>query len=187
MSMRPRSVTLVAALMLIAAIAPTVSADVDPQLSPPDLEKPATTSDPAIYEITIRNNGDDDMTYSLQTQQGTGCNGFTASVDSPTGSVNSNSDELVDLEVQVDDTASGDCETTLTITATGGTNPTPQSDSLTVTTTAEDGGLYSVVLTTGALTKDYDLEGDSIDWVVNVENNGDQQANIQLTVENDSG
>ena len=62
MSMRPRSVTLVAALMLIAAIAPTVSADVDPQLSTPDLEKSATTSDPAIYEITIRNNGDDDMT-----------------------------------------------------------------------------------------------------------------------------
>ncbi|MFL2954282.1 MAG: hypothetical protein ACJZ56_02450 [Candidatus Thalassarchaeaceae archaeon] len=173
--------------MLIAAIAPTVSADVDPQLSTPDSEKPATTSDPAIYEITIRNNGDDDMTYSLSTQQGAGCNGFTSTVDSPTGSVNSNSNELVDLEVQVDDTASGDCETTLTISATGGTPPTPQSDSLTVTTTAEDGGLYSVVLTTGTLTKEYDLEGDSIDWIVNVENNGDQQANIQLTVENDSG
>ena len=184
--MRPRSVTVVAALMLIAAIAPTVSADVDPQLSTPDSEKPATTSDPAIYEITIRNNGDDDMTYSLSTQQGAGCNGFTSTVDSPTGSVNSNSDELVDLEVQVDDTASGECETTLTIQAAGGTPP-PQSDSLTVTTTAEDGGLYSVVLTTGTLTKEYDLEGDSIDWIVNVENNGDQQANIQLTVENDSG
>ena len=185
--MKPRSVTVVAALMLIAAIAPTVSADVDPQLSTPNSEKPATTSDPAIYEITIRNNGDDDMTYSLSTQQGAGCNGFTSTVDSPTGSVNSNSNELVDLEVQVDDTASGDCETTLTISATGGTPPTPQSDSLTVTTTAEDGGLYSVVLTTGTLTKEYDLEGDSIDWIVNVENNGDQQANIQLTVENDSG
>ena len=185
--MRPHSITVVAALMLIAAIAPTVSADVDPQLSTPDSEKPATTSDPAIYEITIRNNGDDDMTYSLSTQQGAGCNGFTSTVDSPTGSVNSNSDELVDLEVQVDDTASGDCETTLTISATGGTPPTPQSDSLTVTTTAEDGGLYSVVLTTGTLTKEYDLEGDSIDWIVNVENNGDQQANIQLSVENDSG
>ncbi|MBH32979.1 MAG: hypothetical protein CMB75_01065 [Euryarchaeota archaeon] len=172
--------------MFIAALAPTVSADVDPQLSTPDSEKPATTSDPAIYEITIRNNGDDDMTYSLSTQQGAGCNGFTSTVDSPTGSVNSNSDELVDLEVQVDDTASGECETTLTIQAAGGTPP-PQSDSLTVTTTAEDGGLYSVVLTTGTLTKEYDLEGDSIDWVVNVENNGDQQANIQLTVENDSG
>lgn len=186
MSMRPRSVTVVAALMLVAAIAPTVSADVDPQLSTPDSEKPATTSDPAIYEITIRNNGDDDMTYSLSTQQGAGCNGFTSTVDSPTGSVNSNSDELVDLEVQVDDTASGECETTLTIQAAGGTPP-PQSDSLTVTTTAEDGGLYSVVLTTGTLTKEYDLEGDSIDWIVNVENNGDQQANVQLTVENDSG
>tara|TARA_B100001113_G_scaffold261050_1_gene216105 strand:- start:20589 stop:23264 length:2676 start_codon:yes stop_codon:yes gene_type:complete len=184
--MRPRSVSVVAALMFIAALAPTVSADVDPQLSTPDSEKPATTSDPAIYEITIRNNGDDDMTYSLSTQQGAGCNGFTSTVDSPTGSVNSNSDELVDLEVQVDDTASGECETTLTIQAAGGTPP-PQSDSLTVTTTAEDGGLYSVVLTTGTLTKEYDLEGDSIDWVVNVENNGDQQANIQLTVENDSG
>ncbi|MEC9124963.1 MAG: hypothetical protein VX515_03090, partial [Candidatus Thermoplasmatota archaeon] len=184
--MRLRSVTVVAALMLIAAIAPTVSADVDPQLSTPDSDKPATTSDPAVYEITIRNNGDDDMTYTLTTQQGAGCNGFTSSVDSPTGSVNSNSDELVDLEVQVDDTASGDCETTLTIQATGPTPP-PQSDSLTVTTTAEDGGLYSVVLTTGALKKDYDLEGDSIDWIVNVENNGDQQANVQLTVENDSG
>ena len=112
MSMRPRSVTVVAALMLIAAIAPTVSADVDPQLSTPDSEKPATTSDPAVYEITIRNNGDDDMTYTLTTQQGAGCNGFTSSVDSPTGSVNSNSDELVDLELQEDDTASGDCETT---------------------------------------------------------------------------
>ena len=185
--MRPRSVTAVATLLLLAAIAPTVAADVDPQLSTPTLELEATTSDPAVYKITIRNNGDDDMTYSLQTQQGAGCSGFTSSVDSPTGSVNSNDEELVDLEVQVNDQASGECETTLTITATGGTNPTPQSDSLTVTTTAEDGGLYSVVLTTDDLTKEYDLDGDTIDWVVNVENNGDQQATVQLEVENDSG
>lgn len=185
--MRPRSVTAVATLLLLAAIAPTVAADVDPQLSTPTLELQATTSDPAVYKITIRNNGDDDMTYSLQTQQGVGCSGFTSSVDSPTGSVNSNDEELVDLEVQVNDQASGECETTLTITATGGTNPTPQSDSLTVTTTAEDGGLYSVVLTTDDLTKEYDLDGDTIDWVVNVENNGDQQATVQLEVENDSG
>jgi uncharacterized membrane protein len=184
---RPRSVTAVATLLLLAAIAPTVAADVDPQLSTPTLELQATTSDPAVYKITIRNNGDDDMTYSLQTQQGAGCSGFTSSVDSPTGSVNSNDEELVDLEVQVNDQASGECETTLTITATGGTNPTPQSDSLTVTTTAEDGGLYSVVLTTDDLTKEYDLDGDTIDWVVNVENNGDQQATVQLEVENDSG
>ncbi len=185
--MRPRSVTAVATLLLLAAIAPTVAADVDPQLSTPTLELQATTSDPAVYKITIRNNGDDDMTYSLQTQQGAGCSGFTSSVDSPTGSVNSNDEELVDLEVQVNDQASGECETTLTVTATGGTNPTPQSDSLTVTTTAEDGGLYSVVLTTDDLTKEYDLDGDTIDWVVNVENNGDQQATVQLEVENDSG
>ena len=185
--MRPRSVTAVATLLLLAAIAPTVAADVDPQLSTPTLELEATTSDPAVYKITIRNNGDDDMTYSLQTQQGAGCSGFTSSVDSPTGSVNSNDEELVDLEVQVNDQASGECETTLTITATGGSNPTPQSDSLTVTTTAEDGGLYSVVLTTDDLTKEYDLDGDTIDWVVNVENNGDQQATVQLEVENDSG
>lgn len=185
--MRPRSVTAVATLLLLAAIAPTVAADVDPQLSTPTLELQATTSDPAVYKITVRNNGDDDMTYSLQTQQGAGCSGFTSSVDSPTGSVNSNDEEIVDLEVQVNDQASGECETTLTITATGGTNPTPQSDSLTVTTTAEDGGLYSVVLTTDDLTKEYDLDGDTIDWVVNVENNGDQQATVQLEVENDSG
>ena len=185
--MRPRSVTVVTTILLLAALAPTVAADVDPQLSTPTLELQATTSDPAVYEITIRNNGDDDMTYTLQTQQGTGCGGFTSTVDSPSGSVNSNGEELVDLTVQVDDTAAGECETTLTITATGGTPPTPQSDSITVTTTAEDGGLYSVVLTTDDLNKEYDLEGDTIDWIVNVENNGDQQATIQLAVENDSG
>ena len=61
--------------MLLAALAPTVAADVDPQLSTPISELQATTSDPAVYEITIRNNGDDDMTYTLQTQQGTGCGG----------------------------------------------------------------------------------------------------------------
>ena len=93
--MRPRSVTAVATLLLLAAIAPTVAADVDPQLSTPTLELQATTSDPAVYKITVRNNGDDDMTYSLQTQQGAGCSGFTSSVDSPTGSVNSNDEELV--------------------------------------------------------------------------------------------
>lgn len=47
--------------------------------------------------------------------------------------------------------------------------------------------MYSVVLTTDDLTKEYDLDGDTIDWVVNVENNGDQQATVQLEVENDSG
>jgi len=50
------------------------------------------------------------------------------------------------LTVSVTEQASGECETTVTVSASGTTPGQPKTDDVEVTTTAGDGGLYSVTL-----------------------------------------
>ena len=149
----------------------------------------ATTDDDAEYDIIVTNDGDEDISVSLSTQQGNDCNGFSSSLDTFQVSVNEGESETVKLTVTVNDQADGDCETTVNAQATGGLG-SPANDDVTVTTTAGDGGgLYSVKLTTDEQLKTYDgdsTESDSVVWDVEVENNGEQQANVQLEMTSDS-
>jgi uncharacterized membrane protein len=170
--------------------ATVVSADVDISLSANPSSAEASPDEAAEYTILVRNTGDDDAAVSLSTQQGNDCNGFTSTLETTFVQVGSQSSEQVTLTVTVTDQASGECETTVNAQGqvSGGAPGTPSNADVTVVTTAGDGGgLYSVSLSTDeSTTKNYDGEDNEVTWDVDVENNGEQQANVQLEMTSDS-
>ena len=129
------------------------------------------------------------MAVSLSTQQdSSGCNGFSSNIEQVSGTIGGGESEQVTLTVTVNEQANGDCETTVQATATvaGGAPGTPKNADITVTTTAGDGGgLYAVKLTTDETDVEFD-GSDSVVWEVEVENTGEQQANVQLEMNSDN-
>ena len=187
---RDSSASVLTALLLLTIMSPLATAAVSVSLSASPTAQEATTDDDAEYDIIVTNDGDEDISVTLSTQQGNDCNGFSSSLDSYQVSVDEGTSETVVLTVSVNDQADGDCETTVNAQATAGIG-SPANDDVTVTTTAGDGGgLYSVKLTTDEQMKTYggedSDEGDSVAWDVEVENNGEQQANVQLEMISDS-
>jgi len=182
--------TVLIVIMLLSMSATVVSADVDISLSANPSSAEASPDEAAEYTILVRNTGDDDAAVSLSTQQGNDCNGFTSTLETTFVQVGSQSSEQVTLTVTVTDQASGECETTVNAQGqvSGGAPGTPSNADVTVVTTAGDGGgLYSVSLSTDeSTTKIYDGEDNEVTWDVDVENNGEQQANVQLEMTSDS-
>ena len=187
---RKAPLTVIIVIMLLSMSATIVSADVDISLSANPSSAEATPDEAAEYTILVRNTGDDDAAVSLSTQQGNDCNGFTSTLETTFVQVGSQSSEQVTLTVTVTDQASGECETTVNAQGqvSGGAPGTPSNADVTVVTTAGDGGgLYSVSLSTDeSTTKNYDGEDNEVTWDVDVENNGEQQANVQLEMTSDS-
>ena len=182
--------TVLIVIMLLSMSATVVSADVDISLSANPSSAEASPDEAAEYTILVRNTGDDDAAVSLSTQQGNDCNGFTSTLETTFVQVGAQSSEQVTLTVAVTDQASGECETTVNAQGqvSGGAPGTPSNADVTVVTTAGDGGgLYSVSLSTDeSTTKNYDGEDNEVTWDVDVENNGEQQANVQLEMTSDS-
>ena len=183
---RADSTRLVLILLLISMIPPAVTAAVDVSISASPTSQEADADNPAEYDITVTNTGDDDITVTLTTSQAADCNGFTSNVEQVSGTIEAGSSETVTLTVSVNEQASGECETTVTVSATGATPGQPKTDDVKVTTTAGDGGLYSVTLTVDEQTVTYDGEDDEVVWEVDVENTGEQQENIQLEMTSDN-
>ncbi|OUW22210.1 MAG: hypothetical protein CBD33_02955 [Euryarchaeota archaeon TMED173] len=180
---------LLTALLLASFVSLPVSAAASISLSSDSMAKSATTDDPAEYTITILNDGDEDLTVTLSTSQAADCNGFTSNLDSSVANVGQGESESVTLTVSINDQASGECETTVNANGVG-TNPSDNAqDDITVTTTAEGGGQYSVKLSykvpnNGQVT--YDGDGDEVEWTVDVENTGENQATVQLSIASSS-
>ena len=176
-----------ASLMLLSMLSPAASAAASMAMSADSLTKEATTDDPAEYTITITNDGDEDLTVTLSTSQDSDCNGFTSSIDTTPFSLNQGDSEDKTLTVSVNDQASGECETT--VTANGVAGLETANEDIKVTTSAEGGGQYSVTLTyqnpnNGKIT--YDGETDDVEWTAKVENTGEQQSNVQLSMASSS-
>ena len=151
---RTPSAAILTAMLLLTIASPLASAAVSVSLSANPTAQEATTDDDAEYDIIVTNDGDEDITVSLSTQQGNDCNGFSSSLDTFQVTVNEGESETVKLTVSVNDQADGDCETTVNAQATGGLG-SPASDDVTVTTTAGDGGgLYSCLLYTSPSPRD---------------------------------
>ena len=185
-----KALTFFTVVMLLSMSATIVSADVDINLSANPSSAEATADEAAEYTIIVQNSGDDDAAVSLSTQQGDDCNGFSSTLETTFVQVSSSSSESVTLTVTVTEQASGECETTVNAQGqvSGGAPGTPSNADVTVVTTAGDGGgLYSVSLSTDEpSTKNYDGEDNEVTWDVDVENNGEQQANVQLEMTSDS-
>ena len=183
---RAESARLVLILLLLSLISPSAAAAVDVSISASPNTQEADSDNPAEYDITVTNTGDDDITVSLSASNAADCNGFTSNVEQVSGTIESGSSETVLLTVSVNDQASGECETTVTVTATAATPGQPKTDDVKVTTTAGDGGLYSVTLSVDDLTVTYDGEDDEVVWEVDVENTGEQQETINLEMVSDN-
>ncbi|MGY8644600.1 MAG: COG1470 family protein [Candidatus Poseidoniales archaeon] len=183
---RADSARLVLILLLLSLISPSAAAAIDVSISASPNSQEADSDNPAEYDITVTNTGDDDITVSLSASNAADCNGFTSNVEQVSGTIESGSSETVLLTVSVNEQASGECETTVTVTATAATPGQPKTDDVKVTTTAGDGGLYSVTLSVDDLTVTYDGEDDEVVWEVDVENTGEQQETINLEMVSDN-
>ena len=186
---RPDSAGIIAVLLLASFVSMPVVAAADLALSASPTNSTATTDDPAEYDITVMNTGDEDLTVSLSTSQESDCNGFTSNLDSTVISVGQSESETITLTVSINDQASGDCVTTVNANGVA-SNPSENAQAdVDVTTTAEGGGQYSVKLTyinpsNGAV--NYDGEDDEAEWTADVENTGENDATVQLAMSSKS-
>ncbi len=182
---RSDSAIVIAALLMLSFLSVPVVAAADLALSANPTNSTATTDDPAEYDITVINTGDEDLTVSLSASQESDCSGFTSNLDSTVVSVGQGESETVTLTVTVNDQASGDCITTVNANGVA-SNPSENAQAdVEVTTTAEGGGQYSVKLnyinpSNGAV--NYDGEEDEVEWTVKVENTGENDATVQLAM-----
>ena len=186
---RPNSAVIIAALLLASFFSTPAIAAADLALSASPTNSTATTEDAAEYDITVMNTGDEDLTVSLSASQESDCNGFTSNLDSSVVSVGQGESETVTLTVSINDQASGDCVTTVSGNGVA-SNPSENAQAdVEVTTTAEGGGQYSVKLdyinpSNGAV--NYDGEDDEVEWTVDVENTGENDATVQLAMSSKS-
>jgi len=186
---RPDSAVIIAAILLTSFVSTPVFAAADLALSASPTNSAATTEDPAEYDITVMNTGDEDLTVTLSASQESDCNGFTSNLDSTVVSVGQGESETVTLTVSINDQASGDCITTVNANGVA-SNPSENAQAdVEVTTTAEGGGQYSVKLDhkspeNGAI--NYDGEEDEVEWTVDVENTGENDATVQLAMSSKS-
>jgi len=186
---RPDSAVVIVAILLASFVSTPVFAAADLALSANPTNSTATTDDAAEYDITVMNTGDEDLTVSLSASQESDCNGFTSNLDSSVVSVGEGESETVTLTVSINDQASGDCVTTVNANGVA-SNPSENAQAdVEVTTTAEGGGQYSVKLdyinpSNGAI--NYDGEDDEVEWTVDVENTGENDATVQLAMSSKS-
>ncbi|MBR40855.1 MAG: hypothetical protein CMA89_03070 [Euryarchaeota archaeon] len=186
---RPDSAVVIVAILLASFVSTPVYAAADLALSANPTNSTATTDDAAEYDITVMNTGDEDLTVSLSASQESDCNGFTSNLDSSVVSVGQGESETVTLTVSINDQASGDCVTTVNANGVA-SNPSENAQAdVEVTTTAEGGGQYSVKLdyinpSNGAI--NYDGEDDEVEWTVDVENTGENDATVQLAMSSKS-
>jgi len=186
---RPNSAVIIAALLLASFFSTPAIAAADLALSASPTNSTATTDDAAEYDITVMNTGDEDLTVSLSASQDSDCNGFTSNLDSSVVSVGQGESETVTLTVSINDQASGDCVTTVNANGVA-SNPSENAQAdVEVTTTAEGGGQYSVKLdyinpSNGAV--NYDGGDEEVEWTVDVENTGENDATVQLSMSSKS-
>ena len=102
---RSPSAAILTAMLLLTIASPLASAAVSVSLSANPTAQEATTDDDAEYDIIVTNDGDEDITVSLSTQQGNDCNGFSSSLDTFQVTVNEGESETVKLTVSVNDQA----------------------------------------------------------------------------------
>jgi len=186
---RSVSALIISTVLLVSLVSTPVSAAASLSLSSNPMASEATTDQAAIYTILIENTGDEDLTVSLSASQAADCNGFTSTLDDTVISVNQGSTETTELTVSINDQATGDCETTVSATGAVSGSIETANDDVTVTTTAEGGGQYSVKLdyvnpNNGRV--EYDGEEDDVKWTVSVENTGENDATVQLAMSSSS-
>ena len=160
-------------------------------LSADSLSKEAKPGEPADYTITVSNDGSDDITVTLSTQEDSGCQGFSSTIEQITGTIESGASEDVIMSVNVTQNAEDECDTTIRVNAQvapPGTPGAPVQEELTVTTTVGEGGgsgVFAISLSSLDPTIQYEA-GPDVTFIIDVENTGQSQATVQLELDEDS-
>ena len=189
-------------LSVLPLVAPTVSADgardaaITVTPIPNALE--INPGESGEYVIRVRNTGSNPVTVQLSTSQEATqeCNGYSSSITQIPGPIESGAYEEATMNVTLTQAAEGTCDTTVTVNANEQATPpdvagAPAQETTTVTTTAGDGSgsaVFGVELTVNSGDKEQDWAGeDELDFRIDVENTGQTNETIALTVEENSG
>ena len=143
------------------------------------------------YTVRVYNSGSNAVTVQLSSAEGQeqDCSAYTSTITQITGQIDAGSYEEASMNISLTQTAEGSCETTVTANAQDAPEPPeppgqPATETATVTTTAGDGSgsaLFGVDLSMEVSSKTWGGE-DTTEWSLIVENTGQQEATIDLSV-----
>jgi len=188
-------------LSVIPTLAPIVSADeardasITIQTSPANGQE-VNPGESGEYTVRIYNTGSNPVTVSLSTneEQTQECGAYSSTIVQIPGPIDSGDYGETSMNVTLTTTAEGSCDTTITATATEQATPPdtpgqPATETKTVTTTAGDGSgnaVFGVEVTMPSTSKTW--AGQSvIEYDVEVENTGQTNETIALSVEETDG
>ncbi|MGA0380119.1 MAG: hypothetical protein ACO3NJ_04860, partial [Candidatus Poseidoniaceae archaeon] len=147
------------------------------------------------YTVRVYNSGSNPVTVQLSTAEGQDqdCSAYTSTITQIPGAIDSGSYEEATMNVTLAQNAEGSCETTVTATAQDSPEPPeppgqPATETATVTTTAGDGSgnaLFGVDLSMVTSSKTWGGE-ETTEWTLIVENTGQQQATVNLVLDEDN-
>ena len=146
------------------------------------------------YTVRVYNSGSNAVTVQLSSAEGQDqdCSAYTSTITQITGQIDAGSYEEASMNISLTQTAEGSCETTVTANAQDAPEPPeppgqPATETATVTTTAGDGSgsaLFGVDLSMEVSSKTWGGE-ETTEWSLIVENTGQQEATIDLSVTDD--
>lgn len=199
---RRRRAGFLVVVMLVALLpltAPAVMADggrdASIQVTPIPSALEVNPGEAGEYTIRVRNTGSNPVTVQISaaeeaTQE---CNAYTSTVTQIPGPIESGSYEEATMNITLTQAAEGSCDTTITVSASEQATPpdvagAPAQETATVTTTAGDGSgsaVFGVDLIINDRDKTWAGE-DEIDFSVEVENTGQTNQTVALSVDSTS-
>ncbi|DAC54996.1 MAG TPA: hypothetical protein HA320_01790, partial [Candidatus Poseidoniaceae archaeon] len=184
---------------MLPLVAPNASADeardASIQLTVSPTEQTINPGEAGEYTVRVYNTGSNPVTVQLSTAQGTeqDCSAYSSTITQIPGAIDAGSYEEATMNVTLAQNAEGSCDTTVTANAQDSPTPPdppgqPATETATVTSTAGDGSgnaLYGVDLSMVTSSKTWGGE-DTTEWTLVVENTGQQQATVNLVIEEDN-
>ncbi|MBJ23864.1 MAG: hypothetical protein CMB64_04270 [Euryarchaeota archaeon] len=181
------------AILIFLSTIPSVYAEATITLTAMPTTQEADPGTTAEYTIVVRNTGENDVTVTLSTSQGSECTGYTSTVEQPQGAISSGDSVDVLLSVNLTAQPAESCDTTVTGVATEvgavpGTSPPTGTADVIVTTTAGEGSGGSTwgveISTQHPEDKTWNGNDDEVIWPITVENTGRLNATINIDWEN---
>ena len=184
---------------MVPVIAPLASADeardANIQVTVTPNAQTINPGESGEYTVRVYNSGSNPVTVQLSTAEGQDqdCSAYTSTITQIPGPIDSGSYEEASMNVTLAQNAEGSCETTVTATAQDQPEPPeppgqPATETATVTTTAGDGSgnaVFGVDLSMVTSSKTWGGE-ETTEWTLIVENTGQQQATVNLALEEDN-
>ena len=187
------------AFSMLPLVAPIASADgardASIQVTVSPTAQTINPGEAGEYTVRVYNSGSNPVTVQLSTAQGQEqeCSAYSSTITQIPGAIEAGSYEEATMNVTLAQNAEGSCETTVTANAQDSPAPPdppgqPATETATVTSTAGDGSgsvLFGVDLSMVTSSRTWGGE-ETTEWTLVVENTGQQQATVNLALEEDN-